>query len=541
MTVDHPDFVALQHPEFMALHHYVETRCGLHFVDNKLPLLMKGIQLRMHGLGMKQIRDYQTRLMQDWEEFKQLVALVTINESYFFRERNQLQLYSRHLIPALLKHKKRGEKIRVLSAGCATGEEPYTLVMEVMEQFGASGRMLITVDGFDLDLESVHRAQTGIYSGNSFRGVSPEVRDRYFHYVDQPFGQYHIHNSIKEQVTFHVANLLDASALTPFHGVDIIFFRNVSIYFRPEMQQRVFRHLKSLLAPHGFLVMGSVEVLPHDLGMMHLLDLEGLFLFCRSDTPLVGKVRNRDPGIAALPAASSGVQPNKRLPTKPQNPKLSLVRSRLAKNKQSITRRLNLTKRERRSNSSMPTSIATVSEEADIETLVQNKAYKEAFRSLKAKSRSGSLSLQEQVLQANLLLILERITEAADVCRKILYEDRWHLEAMLLMGRIAVQENRDDEALKRFKEAVYVQPNCWAAHYFLAEVERRRGSHKVALRAYRTVVRLLESQGSEKSDMSLLSFSCGSEDVLGLCVRHIERLELPSKRPVRSLHATRSG
>jgi chemotaxis protein methyltransferase CheR len=158
----------------------IKERCGLHFEDSRTASLSEGIRNRMAESGIASYPKYLDCLMYDQDEFHCLVNLLTVNETYFFREPVHLQLLTQRIIPELLAQKKTEKKIRIVSAGCSTGEEPYSLAIAAMEKYGAAAKTFCTVIGADIDGDALRKAEKGVYNTHSFRGLSDDLRERYF-------------------------------------------------------------------------------------------------------------------------------------------------------------------------------------------------------------------------------------------------------------------------------------------------------------------------------------------------------------------------
>jgi chemotaxis protein methyltransferase CheR len=228
--------------------------CGLCYID-RLTVLKEKTVKRMLELDLKYIEyiDYLKGSPIEWDI---LIELLTINETYFYREENQLNECCSVVLP-LLKKKVRDRPLRIWSAACSSGEEPYSLAMLIQE----SGHFLpgtIEIIATDINKKVLKKAETGWYHRASFafRRIPPILLSNYF--TEQDNG-YQIKPSTKKMVNFQHLNLLNEEKIALLGQVDVIFCRNVLIYFDQETTKRVIRNLQQNLTPGGYLFLGHAE------------------------------------------------------------------------------------------------------------------------------------------------------------------------------------------------------------------------------------------------------------------------------------------
>lgn len=249
--------------EFRLLREFVAAEFGLLMDEGRVAYLSSRLLPRLHELRLESFMDYYAHLKfspRGGEELRQFISLVTNNETYFFREDAQLQVLAGHVIPLLKVRKQReGErKIRIYSAGCSSGEEVYTIAMILLE----SGHFLwewdLMVSGIDVDPLMIERAREGVYCGRAFQSTPQQLLDKYFSRVGDC---YRVKNSLRAITSFQQGNLL---SLDPFLGkepVDVIFCRNVFIYFSDDTTRKVVESFANLLEPDGYLFLGHSETL----------------------------------------------------------------------------------------------------------------------------------------------------------------------------------------------------------------------------------------------------------------------------------------
>jgi chemotaxis protein methyltransferase WspC len=265
--------------------------------------IQRAVRLRMRALGLKRLEDYQPLLQHSRSEWSELVESVVVTESWFFRYPQSIaafvELVLERWIPA---HSL--APFRILSLPCAAGEEPYSLVMALLDAGVAPDRF--QVDGADLSIRALARAQQGLYSKNSFRGKDLGFRDRYFQTSKDGFL---LNAAVRQCVRFSQANLLNDTYLPGYQIYDFIYCRNLLIYFDRPTQRKALAKLQRFLAPSGVLFVSPVEqpvVLEHGFVSANLpsaftspaptrsaLRQQPAWLSNRLATPLTAKSRAR--------------------------------------------------------------------------------------------------------------------------------------------------------------------------------------------------------------------------------------------------------
>ncbi|BBD79418.1 CheR family methyltransferase [Aerosticca soli] len=253
----------LNDAEFAFLREFVYRHCGIALGEQKRQLVQGRLQRRLRALGLKDFSAYCALLQQDPEaELGELASAISTNVTAFFREAHHFELLERELLPRWLEHKQRtGERLRLWSAGCATGEEPYSLAMVLIEALERTGS---TVDAkilaTDLSPQALATARAGVYPLERLAGVSEERRRRWFLRGEGANEGYaSVHPKLRERVSILPLNLLHE---WPMQGpFDAIFCRNVVIYFDQPTKRRLFERFCALLPVGGYLFLGHSESL----------------------------------------------------------------------------------------------------------------------------------------------------------------------------------------------------------------------------------------------------------------------------------------
>ena len=246
--------IAISEPEFHALRDLIRERFGIYYDDTKQFLLQSRLQTRLLKCRVGDFgayAKYLTSALDRETEWGELASVLTNNETYFFRERAQLDVL---VTDVLDEAAKTGASLRVWSSACSTGEEPYTIAMLLEQAHRTHPRVVLHAT--DLSPRALERAQTGFYRELSFRATPPEMVQKYF----RPFeGGFFINDEIKRMVDFSRINLLDDRAVAAQGTFDAIFCRNVLIYFEKQTQKRVVEAFAQALRPGGYLFLGHAE------------------------------------------------------------------------------------------------------------------------------------------------------------------------------------------------------------------------------------------------------------------------------------------
>jgi chemotaxis protein methyltransferase WspC len=301
---------------FASVENTLQARIGLDVTTVGHSLVARAVQRRMSACAMSDLARYVARLDRDEQELQELVEAVVVPETYFFREPEALDELARRVVRDAWPSP--GATLRVLSAPCSTGEEPYSIAMTLL----AAGvpASSIAIDAVDVSRDAVRRAVRAEYRASSFRGESLDWRP----YFDVVGTERHLRATVRDLVRIQAGNLLDPGFRPPRPEYDVVFCRNLLIYFDLEAQARVLATLRGLLAPHGVLVVGAADSFAvRRAGFAPLAGAERAFLFrLRSEAEHDdgGHPASRDPRAAdpvrprRLPTSRAGAAPTRSAP-----------------------------------------------------------------------------------------------------------------------------------------------------------------------------------------------------------------------------------
>jgi len=247
--------------QFEMVSDFIYNRCGIKFDIRKHYFLSKRIIDRMDALRMRTFDEYIRHLRFtdfDKSEFQKLINSVTTNESYFFRDYEQLRAFAENCFTEVVTAKAEAGRLtlRIWSAGCSRGEEPYTLAIILSEMLEDITDWDIEIVATDIDSEALNCAQIGVYDDRAVKEVPEEYIKKYF--VEKR-NMYYLSNKIKAMIRFENQNLSDRMAVRKMLNFDFIFCRNVLIYFDETSRKRVVDHFYVALNHGGYIFLGSSE------------------------------------------------------------------------------------------------------------------------------------------------------------------------------------------------------------------------------------------------------------------------------------------
>jgi chemotaxis protein methyltransferase CheR len=264
-------------PALLQIRDAIYKAAGIFQADNKIQVLENRCQRRMQALGIPTLAEYYQCLTMRPMQHAEMVSLlneITIGETCFFRNRPQLEGICKIVLPRIVEAKSKIalRQIRIWSAGCSTGEEPYTLAIALLEE---AQKLLqgwtFEVIATDINENSIAHAQIGSYGNYSLRNTGPQILMKYFFPEEE--GKFSVKPEVKSRVTLERMNLFDDARMMFMKAMDIILCCNVLIYFDAASKSKVIQHFYSNLFNHGYLFLGHAESLygiSDDFQLVHL-------------------------------------------------------------------------------------------------------------------------------------------------------------------------------------------------------------------------------------------------------------------------------
>ncbi len=253
----------LKKEEFVLLRDFIYDSTGIFFAENKAYLLESRLSNRLQDLGFSTYEDYYLYLKYGGEkaknEIQNLFDVVTTNETSFFRNPPQLEAFRVIMEKNYMNGSRAPGPIRIWSAACSTGEEPYTLAIMLLELAEQTKKPIpFMIYATDISAKVIEAAKRAVFGPYAVRNTDEAIRKKYFNEENNAFK---LKDVVKRNVKIDFMNLAEPAAYRPYRQMDIIFCRNVLIYFDEKMKKKVIDQLYESLKPKGFLTIGHAESL----------------------------------------------------------------------------------------------------------------------------------------------------------------------------------------------------------------------------------------------------------------------------------------
>lgn len=246
--------------DFTKLTDIVYRRTGIAIDKKRYELLVKKIEGYMVKNGYENFRAYFHEIRfnkSDCPIFQDLINIVTINETYFYREQYHFDILVKEVLYELDNIRVSSEPLRILCSPCSTGEEPFSIVLHLLEEMNLVGKRDIEVVGIDIDSTVIQKAKKGIFSRRSIDFLPKNVLDTYFTKIDEY--NFKFDDELLSVVDFNVVNVMDKEQMQGLGKFDVIFSRNMLIYFDDASKKEVCMTYHNMLKPKGFVFLGHAE------------------------------------------------------------------------------------------------------------------------------------------------------------------------------------------------------------------------------------------------------------------------------------------
>ncbi|HET7755256.1 MAG TPA: protein-glutamate O-methyltransferase CheR [Anaeromyxobacteraceae bacterium] len=429
------------------------------------------------------------------EEVRALAERLTVGETYFFRNTNDLQAFVRVVLPARIRARAGQRRLRILSAGCSSGEEPYTIAM-LVQQVPELATWDVRITGIDLNPAAIARATAARYSAWSLRQTPEDTRDRFFRKAGR---EYWLLEQVRARVSFEQRNLvMDDPAFWGPGAFDVVFCRNVMMYFAPEVTRRVVARIAASLTPGGFLFLGHAETLRGVSTEFHLRHSHGTFYYQRRDGEL-------DP-VLLTPGPAASLTADEPAPATTDADWMEAIRQasdRIAELTTAQAARAQGGGAAARAEPSGPATppaplVAPVQPVAQARELLKQERFAAALAALGAAPLEDETDTDVLLLRAVLLVSSGNAAAAEEVCERILALDELNADAHYVKalcrehaGDLAGAANQDHYAL--YLDATFAMPRL-----HLGLLARRAGDLDGARRELSRAVALLAAEDAPR-------------------------------------------
>lgn len=252
--------LAISATEYQKFCEFFYRRTGISFGENKRYFVDKRLIERIQKTNARDFETYFERLRRydASVEIEALINLLTINETYFYREDHQLDCLVKGILPELAAEHRKGGRIRIWSMPCSTGEEPYSIAMYLLENWKQVDDYDIEIMASDIDTNVLRAAEEGVYDARSLHRLSPELIRKYFVSIGGNKG-YRLIDPVRESVRFTKVNASSLAEMRAFSQIDVIFCRNMLIYFDDQSRRQVVESFYDGLSQGGFICLGHSE------------------------------------------------------------------------------------------------------------------------------------------------------------------------------------------------------------------------------------------------------------------------------------------
>jgi chemotaxis protein methyltransferase CheR len=463
------------HLDFLCRH--ITEKAGIHFDERKRQQLEEIVKERCQALRLNHIGDYDALLRDSVEkgkEFSTLMDILTIQESFFFRHKAQFDILQRFCLPLLIKKKDKCDRINIWSAGCANGEEAYSIAMLVRDLIPERPEARVFIRGTDISQKALCRAKKGVYTERALRGLDPCYLNRYFSKQGEC---YFLSKEIKGMVDFGYLNLAEDPFPTEAMPIwDFIFCRNVIIYFTPEHQRKLMKNFYSVLAQGGYLFAGYSETMRYLHEDFVPIEMEGAFIYQK---PFPGQEPHRPVGY--MQVASKG----RCVPLDLKKREDVFIRSNVkpspfpADNGRTSGRKTK--------------DYRTCSEPPEIEEA--------GFPGPGETAEEESIDLDARLSLAAQLADKGETMDAVALIDDIIRGDPLHAQAYFMLAMIYRNAGGLDQAGHYLKKVIYLEPQNPLARLHLADVFKEASQKESAVREYANVISLLENRGDLEKEV----------------------------------------
>jgi len=251
--------ILLSEEDFHKFREFFYRKTGIYFEDSKRYFVDKRLTERIICTGNLNFRRYFNflRFQADGKELQALINSMTVNETYFFREEYQFKCLVDSMLPEITKRKQAGSRIRIWSIPSSSGEEPYSIAMYLIENWKDLDLWDVELIGSDIDTEVLERARRGEYSPRSVQNLPDSILHKYF--TRLPNGNFLLSEDLRQTVEFTRVNLMDPAQTRSYRNFDVIFCRNLLVYFDDVSRRQAAEVLFDALTPGGFICLGHSE------------------------------------------------------------------------------------------------------------------------------------------------------------------------------------------------------------------------------------------------------------------------------------------
>ncbi len=490
---------------------------GLHFPRERVTDLKRGITAAASAFGLKTAEDCARRLLSSPmspEQIEIVARCLTVGETYFFRDPRSFDILKEEvLLPYLNARQGVNQHLRIWSAACCSGEEPYSIAMLLKKVIPNIRDWMITILATDINLQFLQKGEEGVYSHWSFRGMPDGIMESFFSEI-QP-GQFAIAPQIKNMVTFEPLNLVKEnypSIANGYYAMDIIFCRNVLMYFEPEQAYKVIQRLSQTLVDGGWLFLSPCDVPPNmTLPELNTLKFGDYIVYQKESTHDAHQDDSvKRPALKLSRAPTQSHPSGKHQIKTQQNSILSISSGHLSADVPPLVRGIQGSRAEHGSLDSAACKYPAISEgyEKSTQTILQEAtlllnqgAYDQALNTVMCCMENNPSCVALMIFLGKIHANLGQLRDARNWCEQALALDPVNSACCNLYATILQEQGLDLDATVVLRRALYLEQNNPVVHYFLGNVYRRQDNLKEANRHYQNALNLLKGHALDEEVM----------------------------------------
>jgi chemotaxis protein methyltransferase CheR len=478
----------------------VAERLGLYFEDSKLDFLAETLQRRMEVNKCDHFSAYCQRLTSSTSQLAEMRAVaeqLTVCETYFFRYLDHFRALAETVVPNRMRAQDHSRQLRILSAGCASGEEAYSVAVLIRERLPELASWDIDIRGIDVNVAMLEKARRGRYTAWSLRETPADLRMKYFRAEGRDF---QLHATVSSAVKFEERNLVQEDSLFwQRDAFDIVFCRNVTMYFTPEITRSIIARIAGSLRPGGFLFLGHAETLRGTSQGFHLRHTHETFYYqlredCdgHGDTICCGASASDGPAETPLPEV-----------LEPNDSWFSIIQ-RASERVTNLTEENSKTATSESENgdTKAPNSRAhprtTVWDQTLAIELLREEKFAEATELLRALPPESKADPDAQLLLAALLTNSGQLPEAEKVCERVLSLDELNAGAHYLMALCREHAGDRSAAMEHDHAAVYLDPAFAMPHLHIGLAAKRSADVETARHELSQALTLLAREDASR-------------------------------------------
>jgi len=461
---------ALPEQKLLQLSEFVAEHLALHFPRDRWGDLERNITAAAAESGYSEVEHFMQRIMfspMTHEHVDILTTHLTVNETYFWREPETFEALEQSVLPRLIQSRQERKRIRIWSAGCSTGEEPYSIAIALQRAIPKIKDWSITVLATDINPRILHRAAAGLFGPWSFRNSPPWLKAQYV--LPKEKDVFEIIPEIKRMVQFEYLNLADdvfPSSLNDTDAMDIIFCRNVLMYFSEKRSSQVVRGLSNSLTHGGYLVVSASELSLPCLSDFTAANFPGMVLFQKTSEP--PNVQQQIP--AGAPVRTPGGHPGQSRPVH------TIEETEPRRRENEILSEAELPLPMKPTVDTIP-ALHAPGHDAQVTRMLQHDAHtsEEQMFFIRAYANEG------------------KIDRALQSCEKAIAADKLNPGLHYLYATMLQENNQLEEAITSLKRAIFLDSNFVLSYYSLGKIYERLGNASSAKKCTDNVLTILST------------------------------------------------